>query len=341
MERFEVVVVGAGPAGLACARDLAAAGRRVAVLEKNPAIGPKTCAGGVTWAGLCGFLPDHLAERRFAEQHIVSAWQRVVLRCPHPMVVTVDRGALGAWMAEEARRQGAELVTGCRVQRIEQGRLTTDGGVIAYEYLVGADGSNSLVRRSLHLGGRVFGLGIQYWLLGHWPRMEWHLDSRRFGHGYAWIFPHRDRFSIGIYAGGPIQGRYLARALDRWIDDLGLAHRRKGLRPEAFPISYDYRGWRFGTTFLAGDAAGLASALTGEGIYPAIISGRAVAETICGGDGERRLAPLVARHRQHRRFQRLAARSPFMARLLGEIFVLLLRTGIATFASLEMGSHEP
>ncbi|HHK60735.1 MAG TPA: NAD(P)/FAD-dependent oxidoreductase [Desulfobacterales bacterium] len=344
MERFEVAIVGGGPAGLACARDLAANGRRVVVIEAQPVIGPKICAGGITWAGLQDGIPASLAERRFAVQHVHTPWQTVRLEAGHPLVVTMSRARLGEWMAQQAKAAGAEIISNCRVEEIEPERLHTDQGKIGCRFLVGADGSKSLVRRFLGLdrrspgGGRPkgIGLGVQYWLQGVWPRMEWHLVPRRFGHGYGWIFPHGDRCSVGAYAGWPISGRRLARALNQWLGDLGVAEARKNLRQEAFPIRYDFRGWRFGAVFLAGDAAGLASALTGEGIHPAIVSGRAIAATILGQNGERLLAPLLARHRKHRRYQRLAALGPLATRLLGEGLLLALRSRLATFSTLEM-----
>ncbi len=344
MERFEVAIVGGGPAGLACARELAASGRRVAVIEARPEIGPKVCAGGITWAGLQDGIPASLAERRFAVQHVHSPWQAVRLQAGHPLVVTVSRARLGRWMAQQARAVGAEIIAGCRVEAVEPDRVRTSQGTIGCRFLVGADGSNSLVRRFLGIdqrpdGGRRragTGLAVQYWVTGEWPRMEWHLAPQRFGHGYGWIFPHAGRCSIGVYAGWPASGRRLARALDRWLADLGISGAEKPLRPEAFPIRYGFRGWRFGTTFLAGDAAGLASALTGEGIHPAIVSGRAVAAAILGRDGERLLAPLLARHRTHRRYQRLAALGPLATRVLGEALLFALRSRLATFSSLEM-----
>ena len=46
------------------------------------------------------------------------------------------------------------------------------------------------------------------------------------------------------------------------------------------PISYDYRGFKFGNTFLVGEAGGFASGLTGEGIYQSLVSGEAAAQII-------------------------------------------------------------
>ncbi len=51
-------------------------------------------------------------------------------------------------------------------------------------------------------------------------------------------------------------------------------------RLESYPIAYDYRGVKFGNIFLVGEAAGLASGLTGEGIYQSLVSGLEVANMI-------------------------------------------------------------
>ena len=53
-----------------------------------------------------------------------------------------------------------------------------------------------------------------------------------------------------------------------------------GLKLETYPISYDYQGVQFGHIFLIGEAAGMASGLTGEGIYQSIVSGQEVARMI-------------------------------------------------------------
>ena len=51
-------------------------------------------------------------------------------------------------------------------------------------------------------------------------------------------------------------------------------------RLESYPIAYDYRGVKFGNVFLVGEAAGLASGFTGEGIYQSLVSGQEVANMI-------------------------------------------------------------
>jgi flavin-dependent dehydrogenase len=48
MDTYDVVIIGAGPAGLNCAKKLSEADKTVLLVEKNTEIGPKVCAGGIT-----------------------------------------------------------------------------------------------------------------------------------------------------------------------------------------------------------------------------------------------------------------------------------------------------
>jgi hypothetical protein len=123
------------------------------------------------------------------------------------------------------------------------------------------------------------GVGINYQIPGYFPDLQWHLNTDLFGHGYAWIFPHRDSASIGAYASRSTSSpAMLLNSLHQW----GARHNLdlKTGKPQAALINFDFRGWRFKNRFLIGDAAGLASGLTGEGISSAIVSGEEVARTI-------------------------------------------------------------
>ena len=63
MDSFSVIIVGAGPGGLACATLLAGHGLDVLVLEKKPVPGPKVCGGGITWRGLIQRVPESLVDK--------------------------------------------------------------------------------------------------------------------------------------------------------------------------------------------------------------------------------------------------------------------------------------
>ena len=92
---------------------------------------------------------------------------------------------------------------------------------------------------------------------------------------YSWIFPHRDFTSIGM-GGSTGKAALMRHRLDDLCEKLSIERTRF----EAARINIDYKGVVFGNRFLAGDAAGIASGLTGEGIYQAIRSGEEVAKGI-------------------------------------------------------------
>lgn len=340
--KFDAVVVGGGPAGLHCARILAESKARVLLLERAPSIGKKVCAGGITRGGLLRVLPESLLQRRFSRQLIRTRYQSAILQAEQTMVATVDRRELGAYMASEATRAGAEIICGARLESVNDGSLVyrhqNKRYIQTYDYLVGADGSHSKVRASLGLQNRGshMGIGLNYRVPGRFDDMLWHFDPADFRSGYSWIFPHREYASVGSYIGcSAFSAKALKRNLDRWMIDYGMNRQRA--RCEADLVNHDYRGWRFDRIFLTGDAAGLASPLTGEGINPAITSGEAVARTII--DSSYRavdLERLIHRQRVHRKTARLAGRSRLRSLLLSEICVYGLKRGLIGFERFEM-----
>jgi len=342
MKKFHTVIVGGGPGGLACATLLARQGKDVLVLERNSAIGPKVCAGGIPAAAQGLGFPDTLWERSFTRQHISSNWQHTVIQDAEPIIRTVDRGRLGRWMAERAQAAGVSIATSSLVLNISGDRLQTKRGEeFGFSFLVGADGSSSLVRRQMGIPTEKMGVGINYQIAGDFPEMQWHLNTDLFGNGYAWIFPHQDTASIGVYArrstGKP---GMLLNSLHQWA--AGHGHELKSRQPQAALINFDFRGWRFNNRFLIGDAAGLASGLTGEGIYSAIVSGEEAARTILDkGYESKKMNQLIKKHQQHARILDLASGGKLTGKLILETMVFCLRTGLIPFTALEMGIDQP
>ncbi|GAB4344732.1 MAG: geranylgeranyl reductase family protein [Desulfobulbaceae bacterium] len=335
MDRYDAAIIGAGPGGLACATALAAGGARVIVLERRKTIGRKVCAGGLTWHGFIRRVPEDLIQRTFPEQHIFSRHQRIRFRKPHPIIATVNREELGKWMAKKAAAAGARIETGWLVTGLERDSLKAVRNksvrTVHFDHLVGADGSSSVVRRFLNLPVRRVGFGINVQVPETCPRMEWHLDPPLFGSGYAWIFPHRETTSVGVYSiRGGFPPSLLRKNFVHWAAARGFA--LNGLPARAELINHDFRGLRFNRTWLVGDAAGTASGLTGEGINPAIVSGEEVAAAIIDPAHRfERMKTLLKKHRRHVRMVELAARNSFLCTFLLESLVLLLRFRLVDF----------
>jgi geranylgeranyl reductase len=337
---YDAVVIGAGPGGLRCAQHLANRGVRVAVLERRYAAGRKVCAGGITWNGLLGSLPESLLEAAFASQTISTGRRRVIIREPHPLIATVNRQRLGQYQAEQAAQAGADLFFDAPVLRINDKeifyRWRGKERRLRCDYLIGADGSNSLVRASLGLKTQRLGIGINYFVGRTYDEMIWHFDAARFGSGYSWVFPHRETMSVGVYRGTRKgSAAALQRQLLGWLGAIGVSVNRAAVGADL--VNHDYRGWRFDRCFLIGDAAGLASPLTGEGIYPAVVSGEAVAAAIVDPSGDQStINKLLKKHKKHRIMLNLAETSPQLASFLAELSALLLRYRLLSSSSFEM-----
>lgn len=336
MQAYHTIIVGAGPGGLACATLLAKAGKEVLVLERRRRIGPKVCAGGVTWSGLRQRLPEFLLQKNFPDQHLFTRWQRTVISAAQPLISTVSRAELGQWQLHEALAAGVRVETDRPVGQIGEHSLEARGDKFSFRYLVGADGSSSTVRRHLGLASRELGVGLNLFIDGDFPRMEWHLDDRLFTNGYAWIFPHRGCASIGSYATRlAVEPRMLRKNFLLWAAGRGIKF--GAVKLEAGLINYDFQGWRFGHRFLVGDAAGLASAMTGEGIFPAIVSGEEAARTILDPlYPAPEIARLLVRHRLHHRLVAFTGSNRLACRLTMETLVAALRVGAVSFSALEM-----
>lgn len=340
---YDVVIVGAGPAGLTCAEVTAKQGASTLVLERKKSIGAKVCAGGITWNGLITKLKD-ISERSFRTQYIYTKRQQFSISKKNPIIATVNRETLGQLMHENALNVGATIRTNCQVTSIEDDQITflnRDSGVyerVQYKTLVGADGSSSTVRKYLQIPVTGFGVGINFMVEGDFPTMEWHLNSSLFGSGYCWIFPHRGIASIGAYADAKsVSAKYLKTSLIDWSKSNHINLSDSTLDAER--INYDYKGYRFGNIFLIGDAAGLASALTGEGIYPAMVSGEAVGWEICNRDTtDNDFQNLLKNHRIHRLMAKIARTHPFVSTCLSELVCYGLKKNIIDYRAAEMAN---
>jgi geranylgeranyl reductase len=340
----KTLIIGAGPGGLACAKSLAQQGHEVLVLERKKQIGQKVCAGGITYSGLVSRLPETLVERSFSRQYLRTRLQSCFIKEKKPIIATINREKLGSAMADQAKEFGARIRTGINVRTVYdrsvviQNKTNKQTETISYDCLVGADGSSSLVRRYLGLKSEKLGVGINYFVHGKATEMEWHLNTKLFSNGYAWIFPHADRISIGAYA--PKESMHPARlksSLIKWAQKQGYSLEQEQAKAEY--INFDFQGWNFGNTFLAGDAAGLASGLTGEGIYPAIISGEQIAATILNPNHSSSIMDnLIKRHKQHSMIVKISSKNGILNTVLSELMTLGLRSGIVRFSQMEMAS---
>ncbi|MBN1263760.1 MAG: NAD(P)/FAD-dependent oxidoreductase [Candidatus Pacebacteria bacterium] len=282
MESFDVVIVGAGPAGLRCAEILGGSRFRVLVLEKKAEIGPKICAGGLTKKTLdCLNFPTELLDFQTNKIKLHLDGLFLEIKQKDNFIYGVSRKRLGQWQLGKLKQfQNIEIRTKAFVSKIKEGKVFVNNRPVAYKFLVGADGSASVVRRHLKIGSKKIGIARQYLVpVRANSGFEFFYDQSLFAAWFVWIFPHQNYVSIGCGADpGILPFEKLAQNLKKWLkkNDIDVSQSKE----ETFVINYDFRGYQFGNVFLVGDAAGFASSLTGEGIYQAVVSGEEIAKII-------------------------------------------------------------
>jgi len=283
MKKYDVIIIGAGPGGLQCAEALVQSGKSVLLLEKNKTIGSKVCAGGLTRKGIKLLdPPDEIVGNRFDSIIFRNNKKKTRLLFGENFLYTINREDLGQYQLNKLKNSPVEIRTSSIVTEINKDCITVNKSEkIRFKYLVGADGSNSMVRRHVGLKTKFIGVAFQYILPKNdkYKDIEIFLDSKLFNSWYAWIFPHKDHISIGTgYFPKISSGRKTRKNFEIWLKRKGIDVSRG--RFEACPLNCDYRGYKFDNVFLVGDAAGLVSGFTGEGIYQAVISGEVVAQKI-------------------------------------------------------------
>jgi geranylgeranyl reductase family protein len=289
---WDVVVVGAGPAGTTLARALAKAGAGVLILEKETLPRPKTCAGGITTraASLLDFdlsavieaVPDvYRFSYRLGEPEF-KVWDK-------PLVRTVTRARFDQLLARKATDEGAALRDGQPVTGIEyhdtQAIVHTAAGDYRARVVAGADGARGMVARSFpHPLACEMSVGMEAEVFVEPAKLaEWKgilaIDYGDHLHGYRWVFPKADHLSVGSC--GPL--RYAPRFrqhINALLESLFQPCRVERLRSALVPIYTGSSGLVNGPCLLLGDAAGLVDAMTGEGIYYALRSAQLAAPVI-------------------------------------------------------------
>lgn len=329
MESYEVVIVGAGPAGLACAQHLAEQGKQVLIVEQNNEIGPKVCAGGITGKSLERFkLPMELFDCQFKEISLYTPFQSRAFKLNEPFAYTIDRKNLGQWQLKKLEKTGAKIRISAKVTKIAKNHIIINNlEKIQFKYLVGADGSISIVRKAAGLKTKKTLIAIQYIIPGDdYKKFEMFFDSKLFSLGYAWIFPHKGHASVGCGCEPCVfSSKNLMAGFKKW-----LAEKKVDIsngKYEAFPINYDYQGYKFGNIFLVGDAAGLASGLTGGGIFQALVSGEEAAKLIIDKNYvSQEMEEVLKSNEKQNRTLRFMAKTKSIVGLEFELFLLLTKS---------------
>ncbi len=232
-ETFDVLIVGAGPAGSFAAEHLARGGARVALFDGRPEGEAKACGGGVTSKALKAWpqLLEALGRTVDAVEMYAPSGRGVRLKLREPFAI-YSRNALDTHLRERARRAGAQILSR-RVSASFDRREGEDwvvrsregeGGEWRAPLLVAADGANSPIAR--RLAGALPNAEMEV-AFGYRAPLAEGTDAPTViaflpgWAGYAWAFPRLDHISFGI---ATAQDAFDHRALDALLWDFMVAY---------------------------------------------------------------------------------------------------------------------
>ncbi|MHA1851097.1 MAG: NAD(P)/FAD-dependent oxidoreductase [Candidatus Thorarchaeota archaeon] len=301
----DLLVIGGGPAGAACARRAALNGLDVVLVDKHHHPRPKPCGGALGPRAIAAldFDISHLVEGKFntAKIHRPSGKTSVLTRKDLEGYL-INRSVFDSFLIDKAKDAGSEVVLDNEIVAIEQLRKGVRALGVGDSYkahlLVGADGVNGITSKELDIRHQWSPENVAVCI-----RAEVPLDSSEiectltqeteqpqsyidlyYGFvdwGYGWCFPKQDSLNIGL-------GCRLDKARgirDKWEPFLSKMAQEKDIKIKVtektsarVPIGGDHGRIIGRRSMLIGDAAGLVSPVSGEGISFAIESGHLAAD---------------------------------------------------------------
>jgi len=309
--KYDVVVIGAGPAGATAAKVLAEKGINVLLLDKQSFPREKPCGGGLQARVIKRYpyikkndLIDSFSFRLCV--HSSSLKYKIDVVKSEPIMAMVLRNTFDAGLVHLASQSGAVFLEGKAAVSIKMNtdyvRVTlNDGTMIDAFYVIAADGVWSTMTKQL--GGIQKNQNIGMCVLEEYPVskniMDQFFSEQRCVHihlnifgiaGYGWVFPKKEHVNIGLCEfRHAITSEYQKKNLKTlYMQYMNLLKESKvipktlqariikgGVFPTV-PMERTY-GAR---TVLCGDAGGLTNPLTGDGIYYAMVSGEIASKVI-------------------------------------------------------------
>jgi digeranylgeranylglycerophospholipid reductase len=288
----DVVVVGAGPAGSCCARELALRGFNTLLLEEHETVASKVLCTGII--GINAFeefpLPWETVVGTLGQMKAISRYgTELTYTPPQPLAYIVDKGAFNSALAAQANVAGALLHTSTRAHD-----LIIDRNGVHLHALVGGEQPLSVHARLVVLACGVqyhltknLGLGIpREFLQGAQTEVpqhltQWtevHLNKTFSREAFAWLVPlQRGNTRVGLMCAHNARGalmRFLDCVAPQWREWEDIHLDSKPIAQMPLRKSYAER------VLVIGEAAGQVKATTGGGIYYGLLAARLAAETI-------------------------------------------------------------
>lgn len=280
----DILVVGAGPAGLSAALEASKTGVHVIVAEKKKVIGqPVRCAE---------LMPkSNLLKNLRANKSVVQKIRKARVFPPNGEFFEadltgymLDRTVFEQDLAKKAEKKGAHILIGTQCIAKKGEKVVLKKGSrkveVSPKVIIGADGPRSTVGTWIRQVNKEFCIALQNEipLIAPSDCAEFYFDYRFFG-GYSWLFPKGKTANVGVAV------KYTQKSKNSRIRELLKEFGKKlylARKVEKIPISTTGGlipvGGPLNTVkdniMLVGDAAGQTNSLSGGGISQAVISGK-------------------------------------------------------------------
>jgi geranylgeranyl reductase family protein len=294
----KILVIGAGPAGSACAWKLSRAGIHCVLADMSAFPRPKICGGIVSKRAVnllvsSGMVSEMEMEDLFTGTHtamtISSDFSSLrTYRDGFPPIHRVNRTRFDAFLRRRALEEGAVPLKDRFVDAPDGKAVFHSGEKLGFERMVGADGASSRVRKLIY-GGKntrrspALSTVVPLSEIALQPYREsgLHIFFFKGFCGYGWLFPGREDVTVGVGSFGK-DGARLRDLMGKLLIHTGLGTSHP-VRGAVLPAGGQPVIPGTGRILLTGDAAGLCDKVSGEGISHAIESGFAAADAIIKG----------------------------------------------------------
>lgn len=281
---YDIVVVGAGPAGASAARSAALLGARVLVVERKTLVGvPVRCAEYIP-APILGELNighEFVVQRVRGMKTILPDGEEKTTLTPGLMI---RRDLFDQTLCSSARDAGAELLLGTAAVSLEGQKLLLRrrGGdflEVEAKVVIGADGPHTRVGKWMESVNTRLIAAVQAVvpLVRPLEHTEVYFDKDFCG-GYGWLFPKGGEANAGLGIRKDLCNPNILRtAMERFLERLtkeGKIRNAPVSRTAGWVPSEPPRTVVKGRLLLAGDAAGQTHPITGAGVFQAIVSGK-------------------------------------------------------------------
>ncbi|MEM4258478.1 MAG: geranylgeranyl reductase family protein [Candidatus Thermoplasmatota archaeon] len=306
--KYDVIVVGAGPAGATAATVLAEQGKKVLLIDKEKFPRDKPCGGGLPTRVLqqFPFIQKFIDASSYGSITYSSSLQyKLSIIRKKPMLFMIRRTVFDEGLVKRAEKKGVHLAFEKKVIDLciyeDKAQVVLDTGeIFEADLILGCDGTQSIVAEKSGLRSSPEPRCVC--IVQEQPlerkQITKFFTQKRIVHifikvkgiaGYGWVFPKKNSVNIGVgefqsAVGAEADKRNLKQVYEEFVEllkketiipaDFSIENIRGGILP-VFPLQKTYTH----RVLLCGDAAGFINAITGEGIYYAMKSGVLAAET--------------------------------------------------------------